>query len=83
MAGNFSTSVGTSSTLLLAANGSRASATICNDSAQLVYLNFGTSAIIGRGIRLNPGGDFIETTTVLDIYAIAVATGSQVCGSWA
>ena len=83
MAGDIGVTVGASSTLVLAANGSRQEAVVCNNSTtQVIYLAFGTSAVVGGGIRLNPKGDYITTDTTLAIYAIASASGGRVTGSW-
>lgn len=50
-------SVGTSDTLLVAANPYRVELTITNDHAtQIVWLAFGATAEVSKGIRLNAAG---------------------------
>lgn len=84
MAGDIGVTVGTSSIQVLAANSGRGEARICNDSdTQVIYIAFGTTAVIGGGIRLNPRGGFVDTTTLLAINAISTASGGRVSGSWA
>lgn len=48
-------SVGTSSTLLLAANEYRQAVYLSNPTANPVWLNFGAAAVADQGIPLGPG----------------------------
>jgi hypothetical protein len=48
--------VTTTSTVAIAANPDRKLVTIVNRGSQIVYLNYGATAIAGAGIALNPGG---------------------------
>jgi hypothetical protein len=50
--------IGTSTTVLLAANASRTGLAITNISSNTIYLGFGVSAVLGSGIALLPGGVF-------------------------
>lgn len=52
--------VGTSSTLLAAANPNRTYLLLQNDSANDIYVEFGGTAVVGDGIRLNSGGGSLE-----------------------
>lgn len=48
--------VGTSSTLVLAANPHRKYAAFVNDSNQPIYLSLGAAAVMNQGIRLGSDG---------------------------
>lgn len=62
--GSFAVSVGTSSTLIVAANEGRVEVTICNDHAtQVLYLGLGVPAVANQGIRLNAAGGSYTTTS--------------------
>jgi hypothetical protein len=43
------------STEILPANASRTFIYVANNTSQMVYIQFGTTAIFGRGLRLNAG----------------------------
>lgn len=61
--GSAAVSVSGSDIALVAANADRTAVTICNDHAtQIVYLAFGTTAVINQGIRLNAAGGTITIT---------------------
>jgi hypothetical protein len=83
MAGDFGVTVNTTSTTVLASNGSRLEVRVANDGTTVIYLNFGAGAVVGGGIRLNPNGDFILSNTTSAINAISTAAGGRVTGSWA
>lgn len=51
-------SVGTVSTQLFPANALRVYAHIFNNSAQLIFIQYGVSAAPNQGIRINPGSFF-------------------------
>jgi hypothetical protein len=68
-------SVGTSSGVLVPANGDRVELTICNDHAtQVVYLSLGGTAVANQGIRLGPGQFY--TTNAYTGAVSAIATGA-------
>lgn len=60
MAVNSNVSVGSSTTLVLAANGTRRIANFVNDSDEDIYLALGEDAELNKGIRLNAGGGNYE-----------------------
>jgi len=53
-------SVGSSTTVILAANAARKYLAIVNDSDEAIYLAFGAAAVMNRGIRLNANGGCFE-----------------------
>ncbi len=53
-------SVGTATTVILAANDLRLCAIIVNDAADDVYIGIGAAAVVGSGIRLNSGGGSLQ-----------------------
>lgn len=53
-------SVGTSTTVILAANDLRLCVIIVNDAADDVYIGIGAAAVVGSGIRLNSGGGSLQ-----------------------
>lgn len=55
-------SVGAATTVILAANASRAYLAIVNDSDEVVYIAIGANAVMNSGIRLNPNGGVLELT---------------------
>lgn len=73
--------VGTTSTLILAANPYRKYAAIINDSDTVIYLGIGTAAVLNAGIRLNPNGGTYEINWTnhhgLAIYGIHGGTGTK------
>jgi hypothetical protein len=78
-----SVSIGAADAVLLASNLNRKGVVIVNDSANIVYLSFGATALINKGIRLNAnGGSFTMqsmTFTTAEIRAIASGAGSNIC----
>lgn len=62
----YSAVVATSSSVVLPANNNRKLVTLVNRGQQIVYLNFGNSAVANAGISLNPGG----SSYVLNIQEI-------------
>jgi hypothetical protein len=74
-------SVGTTDTLILASSGGRIWAQIANDGANVVYLNVGAAAVVGKGIRLPVGGTFTinaENMYVGALHAIAMTGATNV-----
>jgi len=59
---NSNVTVGTGSTTILAANANRISATIVNDSDQVIYLALGATATMNSGVRINANGGSAEIT---------------------
>jgi hypothetical protein len=55
-----SVTVGTASTVVLAANPARQYAIIVNDSDEAIYLSLGNDAQLNKGIRLNASGGSYE-----------------------
>lgn len=73
--------VGTTQTTVMGAIESRKYMCIVNDSDEVIYLGFGASAVLNRGIRLNPHGGSYEITP-LNLYtgtikAIHGGTGTK------
>ena len=75
-----STVAAATSTLILGSNTGRKYALISNDSANIVYLSFGSVAVSGKGVRLNANGGTYEITDVNlflgDVYGYSSATSS-------
>ena len=70
--------VGVSSAVAVAANTSRVSLTLVNDSSNTIYLSKGATAVSGSGIRLNAsGGSLIIDDFKGAIHAIAGGAGSN------
>jgi len=68
------------SVVVLQANPRRKLATIQNDSASTMYLCKDDTAIVNRGIRLNPNGGVYEinlTNPYLGILSIACTVAAQ------
>jgi hypothetical protein len=77
-----STTVGTSSVTLIAANAVRKEAHIVNDHASnIVYLKYGATAVANQGIRLNPNGGTHKVTGYAGVVA-AIASGASTSVSW-
>ena len=65
------------STAILANNGSRQYATICNDGANNVYLSFGVPAVLSKGYRLAAAACYEMKLGTIFIGAInGIATSS-------
>jgi hypothetical protein len=85
--GSFSTpthteaSVGTGSTLALAANHERSYALFVNDSDTVIWLRLGEAAVANEGIRLNAtGGNFEMSPQLGNLYGgvvNAISSGSS------
>lgn len=78
-----SSSFGTSSTSIVAANASRKGLIITNVSTggQSINFGFGTPAIAGKGITLYPGGVYNMTRfdkTTLEVFSIASAPSARI-----
>jgi hypothetical protein len=72
-----SSSVGTSSSQILAANANRKEFYIYNDHAtNIVYLSLGGTAVVGQGPRINPNGDYFFNTTYTGAIS-AISTGAS------
>ena len=78
---NTKVTVGSTSTLILAANSARGFATIVNDSDETIYLGFGEAAVLNEGLRIasSGGGYEINSTNLFigPIYGISTS-GSKV-----
>jgi hypothetical protein len=57
---NTSVTVGSSSTKVLDANSGRLLAILTNDSDTTIYLSLGVTAVLNKGIVLNPNGGSYE-----------------------
>ena len=57
--------VGASDTSVLAENPNRKFALFINDSDSVIDLDFGTAAVLGDGVRLNPSGGAYEMSDLL------------------
>ena len=68
---NAAVSVGTATTVVLAANANRKYALIVNDSDTVVYLAIGAAAVLNSGIRLNAGGGSYEVNWT-NLHALAI-----------
>jgi hypothetical protein len=82
-ANNDSVTVAVTSTEVIAANRIRAYAAITNDSDEIVYLSFGSAAVLNSGVRLNPRGGSFEIGGSGDsyfgsVYAICASGGKNV-----
>ena len=78
--------VAATSTTVLAANRSRESATISNDSAVVIYLSLATSpnstiptAIVGDGLRLPAGGSITIEDFTGAVAGISTSGTNNVC----
>lgn len=80
-AGTAKVSVGVMSTLIIAANASRAGAVFVNDSPNVIYLRVGDTAVLNEGIRLNPNGGAYEINntnlSTLVVNAISAVAASN------
>lgn len=73
-------SVGTSSGVLVPANGDRVELTICNDHAtQILYLSLGGTAVASQGIRLGPGQFYTTNAYTGAVSAIASGAATGAC----
>ena len=90
MATSTGVTVGSSSTLALAANGARKRAILTNDSDEVIYLNLnGAAAEANKGIRLNASGGSVTIDNSDDnqtgynnttaIYAICASGSKNLC----
>lgn len=68
-------SIGVADTAVLAANAARKWAAFVNDSANVIYLAFGTAAIVGSGIRLNANGGSFEMSKKLGNLSLGTVRG--------
>lgn len=55
-------SVGAADTSIVAANQKRVEVTVCNDSANIIYLALGSAAAINQGVRVNASGGSYTTS---------------------
>ena len=69
--------VGSSTTVALAANAGRKTATFVNDSDEVIYLQLGADAALNEGIRLNASGGSYEINHT-NLYTGAV---NAICSS--
>jgi hypothetical protein len=78
------TTVGTTSVLVLGANGKRYYAVFVNDGSTVIYLHLGPGpAVVNTGIRLNANGGSYEITLQNPywgpIYAISTEADKVLC----
>lgn len=72
-----SASVGTSSASAVAANENRIELFLANDHAtQVIYLGLGVTAVLNKGIRLDPGQGIVISSFAGAIYAIATGAST-------
>lgn len=74
-------SVGTSSTLLIAANPNRLYAHVVNNSGETIFIQYSVSAALNQGIRIPSRGFYtIESTNLWlgDINAIGLIAGQLI-----
>jgi hypothetical protein len=76
-----STAVGTTSATVVPANTNRKYLTIVNDGDSNLYLSIGTTAILGKGIPLLPGGCFEMNLTNLMTGAVTGITSIASMGA--
>jgi len=84
---NTFTTVGNTSTQVLAKGSERRRCALVNDSDETMYVSFGEAAVIGSGLRLNRNGgswseeydDVSKEYIKLDIYAITASGGKNLC----
>ncbi|MFE4569950.1 hypothetical protein [Paenibacillus chitinolyticus] len=57
--------VGSSSTAVNTGNSTRRYLLLVNDSDEVIYLNFGGTAALNTGVRINPNGGSFEMTSVM------------------
>lgn len=62
-ASNSKASVSNTSSVIISANSQRKYAAIVNDSDTVIYISFGSTAVINQGIRLNASGGAYEITS--------------------
>lgn len=78
---NTSATVGTSSSLVLAADEDRVYACFVNDSDSAIYLSLGSNAVVGNGIALVVQGSGYEILPENlyrgDVYAISTGAGKN------
>jgi len=75
--GSGATTVGNTTTQIVAANADRKQIVICNDSDEPIYLGYGENAVMNQGIRLNAhGGSIVENVWTGVINAIC-ASGAK------
>jgi hypothetical protein len=71
--------VGNTSTLVLASRPLRENMILVNDSTQNIYLAYGTTALMNKGIRLNSaGGSLTDDTYTGQVSAICSSGGMVV-----
>lgn len=78
---NTAVTVGSTTTSVLSAKNSRKSATLTNDSDEVIYLALSGTAVMNEGIRLNASGGVYEinnTNLYTGPVAAICASGSKV-----
>lgn len=70
--------VANSTTAALAANAARCYVLLINDSDEAIYLNFGSTAALNAGVRLNANGGTFEIRPDGPMYVGAIAA---ICSS--
>ncbi len=78
---NSNKAIKATSTLVLSRNASRNYAAFVNDSDTVMYLSFGSAAVVNKGIRLNGSGGSVELNATNlykgPIYAIHGGAGNK------
>ena len=80
---NFSVTVGSTSTLVRAAEASRKLLVLVNDSDVVLFLSLGSAAVMNQGIRLNAnGGNIVLENPIYtgNVYAICADGGKNLVG---
>jgi len=80
---NTSVTVGSASTKVAEAKGSRNSLVLTNDSDEIMYLSFEGAAVMNKGVRLNAAGGSYEVNFtnpfIGNIYAICTSGSKNLC----
>jgi len=80
---NFSVTVGSTSTLIRAAEAGRKLLVLVNDSDVVLFLSLGSAAVMNQGIRLNAnGGNIVLENPIFtgNVYGICAAGGKNLVG---
>ena len=80
---NFAVTVGSTSTLVRAAEAGRKLLVLVNDSDVVLFLSLGSAAVMNQGIRLNAnGGNIVLENPIYtgNVYAICAAGGKNLVG---
>jgi len=78
---NDSVTVGSSTTVVSSAKEERQYVVLCNDSNETMYLAINASAVLNKGIRLDPGEKFIIEKVAIDTKANCNEVINAICTS--